>query len=373
MMEVHGENEKEFLEKISKIDDRIKIYEKENEGLAKGRDYAISKATTDYILPLDSDDLIIDTYIETAYWSLRTNKDATWAYSNSVGFGIYKYLWNVKFDKNRMKKENILTATALIRKDKILELNGYGVAKRYVNEDWHLWLRMLAKGYFPVQMNFYGFWYRRCTKSLLTNINDDKNKENELRLRDIKKEADKITKEVKAKIYPIQESILPKKELNWENKDFNKKLKRKRILYILPNLKFNKEYYNKISSLESNDYDITIITLLSSKYIDRQKIEQYAKVFDLTTFINQEYWLSFIKYIIETRQINEIYVSKDTIYKEEILKEINENFSKLTIEEFEYTQDNVGMQKEIEKFKNSKKIHNRIIRKIKSIFSNNKK
>ena len=371
MMEVHGTGEKEFLEKISKIDDRIKIYEKGNEGLAKGRDYAISKATTQYILPLDSDDLIIDTYIESAYWSLRTNKDAAWTYSNSVGFGIYKYLWNVKFDSNIMKKENILTATALIRKDKILELNGYGVAKRYVNEDWHLWLRMLQKGYFPIQMNFYGFWYRRCGTSLLTDINNKKNKENELRLRDIKEEADKIKNEVQAKIYPIQGNIIPKKDLDWENKAFKKELKKYRILYILPWIKFNNEYYKKIVNLEHKDYDITIITLQSSKYIDRQRIEEYASVFDLTTFIDQEYWLSFIKYIIETRRINKVCIADDVIYKKEILNEINENFPEFNIEEFEYKQDEIAMKKEIDKFKKSKKIHNRVIRKIKRIFKKN--
>lgn len=149
------EGTKEFLQEIEKIDSRINVYHKENEGLAKGRDYAIKYSNTDYILPLDSDDLIERTYIETLYWTLETNKEAAWAFTNSIGFGNFKYLWNVDFDSERMKNENILTATALIRKDKILELGGYGKAARYVNEDWHLWLRMLASRIFP------------CTSSIL--------------------------------------------------------------------------------------------------------------------------------------------------------------------------------------------------------------
>ena len=39
----------EFLNSIAKLDNRIKIYKKQNEGLAKGRDYAILKSTTQYI------------------------------------------------------------------------------------------------------------------------------------------------------------------------------------------------------------------------------------------------------------------------------------------------------------------------------------
>ena len=54
-----GSNNKEaveYLEEVKKIDQRIKIYHKENEGLAKGRDYAIKYATTKYILPLDNEE-----------------------------------------------------------------------------------------------------------------------------------------------------------------------------------------------------------------------------------------------------------------------------------------------------------------------------
>lgn len=133
-----------YLDEMKNIDQRFKIYHKENEGLAKGRDYAIKFATTNYILPLDADDLIEPTYIETLYWALETNKNAVWAFTNSLGFGQYIYLVDHDFDCEKMKTENQITATALIRKENILRQNGYSVAKRYVNEDWHLWLRMMA-------------------------------------------------------------------------------------------------------------------------------------------------------------------------------------------------------------------------------------
>ena len=121
----------EYLEEVQKIDERIKIYHKQNGGLALGRDYGIERARTNYILPLDADDLIEPTYIETLYWTLETNKDATWAFTDSVGFGKYIYLSDKKFDSETMKIDNMITATALIRKEKILELGGYGKAKRY--------------------------------------------------------------------------------------------------------------------------------------------------------------------------------------------------------------------------------------------------
>ena len=64
----------DYLKQVEKMDNRIKVYHKENEGLAKGRDYAIKHSKTKYILPLDADDLIEPTYIETLYWTMEINK-----------------------------------------------------------------------------------------------------------------------------------------------------------------------------------------------------------------------------------------------------------------------------------------------------------
>lgn len=112
----------EDLENIAKLDNRINIYHKENEGLAKGRDYAIEKATCKYIFPLDADDLIDKTILECSFWALESFKSAVWAYTNIVGFESMTYLDSRKFDTEQMKKDNQITATALIRKEKMQEL-----------------------------------------------------------------------------------------------------------------------------------------------------------------------------------------------------------------------------------------------------------
>ena len=109
---------------------------------------------------LDSDDQIDKTMLECAYWSLRTNPEATWVYSNMANFDGKNFLWDPPFDCEKEKKENILSVSSLIKKDKLLEVGGYSAVDKNVHEDWHLWLRMLEKGYFPIRLNYYGFWYR---------------------------------------------------------------------------------------------------------------------------------------------------------------------------------------------------------------------
>lgn len=106
------------LEEVEKLDKRIKVFHKENEGLAMTRDFGAEKSaeTVKYLMFLDSDDLLEKTYLECAYWTLETNKDAAWAYSDSIGFDAENYTWNKWFDSEKMKKENELVSAAMVRK-----------------------------------------------------------------------------------------------------------------------------------------------------------------------------------------------------------------------------------------------------------------
>ena len=54
-----------------------------------------------------------------------------------------------------------------------------------------------------------------------------------------------------------------------------------------------------------------------SPYFYRQKYEIFSTVYDLTTFIDNEYYLSFIKYLLKTRKVEKIFLS-NTKYNEQI-------------------------------------------------------
>ena len=157
-----GSTDEESIEKlkeIEKIDKRIKIVYKENSGLAATRDYGakLSNDNSKYLFFLDDDDVINKTYLECAYWTLQTNKDATWAYTDLLNFQSQEYAWIKYFNSEVEKKENLLVSTALIRKDDFWSVNGYELREKAVNEDWNLWLKLLSKGKKPVRMNFLAF------------------------------------------------------------------------------------------------------------------------------------------------------------------------------------------------------------------------
>ncbi len=304
----------EKLEKIKKLDSRIKVFHKENEGLAATRDFGTAKSSNSckYLMFLDDDDLIEPTYLECAYWTLETNKDAAWAYSDSVGFDKQQYVWNKYFDSEKLKKVNELIAQALVRKSDFELVNGYELREKSVNEDWNFWLKLLAKEKKPVHMSFYGQWYRRKEDGELKRANDNKQRSLEI----INQTASKINKKIEAIQYPkykynydlipenVENIIIPK--ILTENNKIN-------ILFIIPWMitggadLFN---LNLVKGLDKNKFAITIITTEPNKNVLRQYFEkneefsQIANVYDLTSFLDQKYWVSFINYIIEKENIN---------------------------------------------------------------------
>jgi len=313
-----GSTDKESIKKlneIQKIDKRIKVINKKNGGLAETRDYGAKKSSksSQYLFFLDDDDLINKTYLECAYITLETNKEAAWAYTDLTNFGGQEILWAKYFDSEIEKKENLLVATALIRKKDFFEVNGYELREKAVNEDWNLWLKLLAKEKYPVRMNYYGFWYRKKPKK---ESELERSKENSKRAQEIIKEsAQKITKRVNAIQYPKQDynwDVLKELELDIPKRKDSEK---KHILLIFPWLalggadKFNLDF---IKGLSKKNYEFTIITTEPSINVWRQEFEEFATIYDLTTFLNRKYWVSFINYIIKKENIELIMNSNST-------------------------------------------------------------
>lgn len=298
------------LEEVAKKDERIKVFHKENEGLSATRDYGAKQAaeSTKYLVFCDSDDLLDKTFIECGYWTLETNKKASWAYSDSIGFDSMEYTWNTWFDSEKLKKENNLVEACIIRKEAFFQVNGYELREKAVNEDWNFWLKQIAKGNFPVHMNYYGIWYRRKEQGELAKSRENKERALEI----IKNTAATITKRVEAIQYPKQdynwdgivENVESIKEVTYTS---NGKIN---ILMMIPWMvtggadKFNLDL---LTGLDKDKFDITIVTTEPTVNTYRQEFEKNATVYDLTTFLDKKYWTSFINYIIKKNNIDLIF------------------------------------------------------------------
>lgn len=316
----------EKLEELEKIDTRIKVYHKENEGPSAARDFGAKKISnkSKYIIFLDSDDLIVETYLECAYWTLETNPKASWAYTDTINFGGQNFEWAKWYNPYKEMDDNILVMTAIIRKEAFLKVNGFEIRDKNVYEDWCLWLKLIAEKMFPVRMNFFGFWYRKKPKeeSELQQSNDNNKEKAMLYVNNIVKE---IKQELKISGEKLKQAIqFPTDKYNWEEiiekhknikydvRNLNGKIN---ILIIIPWMvtggadKFNLDI---IKRCDKNKYEFIIISTEPSKNNWRQEFEEYATVYDLTTFLQRKDWISFINYIIQKNNINIIFNTNST-------------------------------------------------------------
>lgn len=330
------------LEQIGKADERIKIYHKKNEGPAAARDFGASKInnTSKYLLFLDSDDLINETYLECAYWTLETNSNASWAYTDTINFDGEEFTWVKWYNPLKMMCDNILVMTALIRREAFFSVNGFEIREKNVYEDWCLWLKMIKKGMYPVRMNFFGFWYRKKAKeeSELKQSNNNN-----------RKKAMEYVKKITATINldNVKDAIqYPRENFNWDKiidkkeeiiipqiKDIDQKIN---ILMIIPWMtvggadKFNLDI---IKRSDHNKYNFIIVTTEPHSNPWRQQFEEYATIYDLTTFIDRKYWTSFLIYLIEKNNINLIFNSNST-FGYNVLPYLKANYPQVPIMDY---------------------------------------
>ena len=303
----------EKLEEIKKRDFRIKILHKENSGLASTRDYGAAHASksSKYFFFIDDDDIPAPTYFECGYWTLETHPGAAWAYTDIVSFGGLSAVAPTRFDPERQKKENQLSAASLVRRSDYELVGGYNLKEKAVNEDWNFWLKLQAKGKYPVRMNYWGLWYRRKDAIESEMARAAANRKRCLEI--INQTVSTIKENVPGVLYP-------KYDYNWDKLEDKlesivvpkyKKNDKKKILMFIPWItlggadKFNVDLLKRI---DKTKFEVTVISTEPNLNQWRPQIEENTEGFyDLTTFLDQKYWLSFINYIIEKNEIDIIF------------------------------------------------------------------
>ncbi len=342
----------EKLNEIENIDKRIKIYHKKNEGPAAARDFGIKKASTTskYVVFLDADDLIIKTFLECAYWTLETHPKADWTYCDTVNFDGEEFLWRKWYQVHKMKKENILVMTAMVKKEAILAVNGFEIYEKNIYEDWCLWLKLIEQQRFPVRMNLLGFWYRKKPKeeSELQQSNAN-NKENAMRY--VNKIAKRIEQKEKRELLELKDAIqFPKEDYNWEiikdNQENIKTFKKSKngkiqILMIIPWMKIggaDKFNLDIIQKCNKDKFEFTILTTEPSTNEWGQYFEENATIYDITTFLDRKDWVSFVNYIINKNDIDLI-LNTNTTFGYAILPYLKVNHPEIPIIDYVHMEE----------------------------------
>lgn len=155
---------------------KIRYINQENQGVCAARNNAISIAEGEFILPLDADDMVENSYLKEGVEILETNPEVGIVYCLAEMFGEKCGEWKLpKATLLNMLSQNRIFCTAVYRKADWKSVGGYKIQMTEGCEDWDLWLSLLEKGLKIYRIDKIYFKYRQLLISRTNSALEFKN------------------------------------------------------------------------------------------------------------------------------------------------------------------------------------------------------
>ena len=149
-------------------DKRFRYFYKENEGAALAKNHAIEKSKGEYILPLDSDDLIDASLLFKAVNVFEKNKEISLVYCEAKLFGELNEKWAIPaYDYKLFLVYNMIFNTCMFKKIDFNKVDGYD---KGLFEDWDLWMKILSPKSKVYRIPEILFYYRTHKGDSVTNM-----------------------------------------------------------------------------------------------------------------------------------------------------------------------------------------------------------
>lgn len=150
----------QILNEYALRDSRVRVYSQQNAGACAARNYAISLAKGEFILPVDSDNKITSTFISRAMAVMLSDTDVKVVAPRAEYFGDKEGEWKLPpFSLNLLARKNIMDTCALFRKSDWERVGGY-CNEIKTREDWVFWISVLKDGGRVVRLPEVEFYYR---------------------------------------------------------------------------------------------------------------------------------------------------------------------------------------------------------------------
>ncbi len=173
-----GSTDRLTIETLNKLSDkRIKLYNVSQNGPAAARNFGIKKASGPYILPLDADDLIENSYIEKAVHILDKDSSIGIVYCLAELFDQASGTWELPaYSIENILVDNVIFITAMFRKIDWVQTGGFNESLVHGMEDYDFWLSIVEIGRSVVQIPEKLFFYRIKKSSRQKQFLSDVNK-----------------------------------------------------------------------------------------------------------------------------------------------------------------------------------------------------
>ena len=147
------------------------IVNETDRGVAQLRNQGIGAAASDYLMFLDSDDVLNPWYFEKVAALLDQDAHVGVAYSDYLEFGERSRVISLPpFDPRILLVDCIIMGCAMARRRALEDAGGYD--PNQIFEDWELWIRLIGKGWNAkgVRAPLYNYRVHSGTKDSLSNL-----------------------------------------------------------------------------------------------------------------------------------------------------------------------------------------------------------
>lgn len=131
-----------IITEFAKDYSNIQVFKKYNEGLPATRNYGFQFVSGEYLLFLDADDILDESYVTSCIEQFQKNNQLDIVYTQTQFFeretGILEL---ATFSKQTILRTNCFTATAMMKSDNFKTIGLYDTNLKFA-EDWEMWIRM---------------------------------------------------------------------------------------------------------------------------------------------------------------------------------------------------------------------------------------
>ena len=174
-----GSDDEYCLMKLESLKDQdgVRVIHKENTGVSDSRNVAVREGNGDYILPLDADDMILPSYINTAVNIIKGNPNVSPVYCDTIHVGEMNGIEKrPEWSSERLLTGPFIVNSSVYSREAYETVGGYDTTLQGW-EDYHFWLKMMKKEYTGKHINKGLFIYFHHEKDGSVSTDANKNQQ----------------------------------------------------------------------------------------------------------------------------------------------------------------------------------------------------
>ena len=148
---------------------RTTVFRTDNQGLARARNFLVTRARGEFLCALDADDRLRPQFLERTLQAFDADPSLSFVSTHLQMFGLEARTWpdTARCDLGTLLAEDTVITSALVRATAVREVGGYDEGMpAQGDEDWDLWISLVEAGHRGLILPDLLFDYRRRPGSM---------------------------------------------------------------------------------------------------------------------------------------------------------------------------------------------------------------